>query len=423
MSELESSELTANKRKRKSRPGFLTGMCAGVFLSILLLIGCFVALHFWAEKQRQEMAAAATQVEVTLSKKIGTKLDILLKEIDANFLFEYDKKKVEDGIYKSLFASLDDKYAEYYTAEEYRALMEKMSGAFYGIGVVMQMSEDESHAEVISLVETGGAKEAGVLPGDWLCEADGTSLLGCSLTEIVAIVRGEEGTTAHIKVYRPSEEKYYEFDVERRRIESNTVYSEMVETEVGYIQISEFDIVTDEQFRTELEKLQAEGMKRLIIDLRNNPGGTIESVVSIADMLLPEGIVTYTETKDGTRTEYRSENEPIYNGPLVVLINENSASASEILSGAIKDYGRGTLVGQKTYGKGIVQSVRMLTDGTAVKMTVSRYFTPNGTCIHEIGIEPDISEELAEEAIVDGLLEKDEDTQLHRALEALEQAE
>lgn len=406
-------------QKEKNHNSFLYGLAVGI-----LVTGAVMSLAYFGGKNTEGgsgagATASSTTAQEELSEKIGTKVDVLLEEIDDSFLFEYDAQAVEDAVYSSLFEALDDKYSVYYTEEEYSALQEQMSGSFYGIGVVMQLNEEENCAEVVSLVEGGAAREVGILPGDYLWEADGESLTDMDLTEIVALVRGKEGTSVHVKVYRPSEETYLEFDVERRRIENDTVYGEILEDSVGYLQITEFDSVTDEQFEKVLTELQDQGMTSLIIDLRSNPGGTVDSVVEIADTLLPEGLITYTETKKGRKTEYRSDSEQLYDGPLVVLIDENSASASEILAGAIQDHGRGTLVGTTSFGKGIVQVVKQLTDGTAIKLTIARYYTPSGTCIHDIGIEPDEVVELPEEAMEDGLIEMEEDTQLQKAIEVL----
>ena len=407
------------ERKPKGEYGYRQGILTGILLTVLLFAVGVCGKEIWKLSRERTVSWQTAAVEQAQSEQMGDKVELLLQEIDENFLFEYDEQEMADAVYHTMLDALEDPYSEYYTAEEYSTIREKMSGSFYGIGVVMRLSEDETHVEVVSLVDGSSAQEVGILPGDWLCQADGTSLKEMSLSEIVALVRGKEGTTVHMQVYRPSEDAYYEYDVERRKIETDSVYSEMLEDSVGYIQITEFDSVTDEQFQTALESLMDQGMEHLVIDLRNNLGGTVDSVVNIANMLLPEELITYTETKDGTRKEYHSDANQLYQGSLAVLINGNSASASEILAGAVQDSGRGTLIGTTSFGKGIVQSVRMLSDGTAVKLTVARYYTPNGTCIHEIGIEPDVTVELSEEAIEDGLLEREEDNQLEAAIQAV----
>lgn len=405
--------------KERTRNSFIYGLAVGILVTGLVLSLAYFGGRNAGAEGKEDSTPSNAAAQEPLSDKIGTKVDILLEEIDNSFLFEYDAEAVEDAVYASLFEALDDPYSAYYTEEEYNSVIEQMSGAFFGIGVVMQLNEEENCAEVVSLVESGAAKEVGIRPGDLLWEADGESLRDLSLTEVGALVKGEEGTMVHVKVYRPSEEIYLEFDVERRRIENDTVYGEMLEDGIGYLQITEFDNITDEQFEKVLTELKEQGMTSLIIDLRSNPGGTVDSVVKISDMLLGEGLITYTETKNGKRTEYKSDSNQLYDGPLVVLINGNSASASEILAGAIQDHDRGTLVGTTSFGKGIVQVVKPMTDGTAIKLTIARYYTPDGTCIHEIGVEPDVEVEISEEAIADGLVEVEEDDQLQRAIEML----
>ncbi len=405
--------------KEKTRNSFIYGLAVGILVTGLVMSVAYFGGRNAGADGKEDAAATNATTEEPLADKIGTKVDILLEEIDNSFLFEYDAEEVADAVYASLFEALDDPYSAYYTEAEYNSVIEQMSGTFFGIGVVMQRNEEESCAEVISLVESGAAKEVGILPGDLLWEADGESLRDLSLTEVGGLVKGEEGTMVHIKVYRPSEETYLEFDVERRRIENDTVYGEMLEDGIGYLQITEFDSITDEQFEKVLTELKEQGMTSLIIDLRSNPGGTVDSVVKISDMLLGEGLITYTETKKGRRTEYKSDSDQLYDGPLVVLINEDSASASEILAGAIQDHNRGTLVGTTSFGKGIVQVVKPMTDGTAIKLTIARYYTPDGTCIHEIGVEPDVEVEISEEAMEDGLVEVEEDDQLQKAIEVL----
>lgn len=405
--------------KEKTRNSFIYGLAVGILVTGLVMSVAYFGGRNSGTSGKEDAAATNATAEEPLADKIGTKVDILLEEIDSSFLFEYDAEEVADAVYASLFEALDDPYSAYYTEAEYNSVIEQMSGAFFGIGVVMQRNEEENCAEVISLVESGAAKEVGILPGDLLWEADGESLRDLSLTEVGGLVKGEEGTMVHVKVYRPSEETYLEFDVERRRIENDTVYGEMLEDGIGYLQITEFDSITDEQFEKVLTELKEQGMTSLIIDLRSNPGGTVDSVVKISDMLLGDGLITYTETKKGRRTEYKSDSDQLYDGPLVVLINEDSASASEILAGAIQDHDRGTLVGTTSFGKGIVQVVKPMTDGTAIKLTIARYYTPDGTCIHEIGVEPDVEVEISEEAMEDGLVEEEEDAQLLKAIEVL----
>ena len=260
------------------------------------------------------------------------------------------------------------------------------------------------------------AEEAGLRDGDIIYKVDGDEVTGLSLDEAVSLIKGPEGTIVHLTIYREGETDYLEVDVERRRVESPTVEYEMLEDNMGYIQIVEFDDVTVDQFTEALAVLKGSGMESLILDLRSNPGGNLDAVVDICDRILPKGLIVYTEDKYGNRDEYFCDGKHQLEVPLAVLINGGSASASEILAGAIKDYGIGTLVGTTTYGKGIVQQVVSLRDGSAVKLTVSDYYTPKGNNIHGVGIEPDVEIELdAEKYYADEPV----DNQLEKAKEVL----
>lgn len=247
---------------------------------------------------------------------------------------------------------------------------------------------------------------------DLIYKVDGQEAYGMTLSEAVALIKGEEGTEVKLTIIRDGEPDYLEFSVMRRKVESPTVEYEMLEDKTAYIQITEFDDVTVEQFADAMDKAVIQEMESLILDLRGNPGGSLSAVVEIAEMLLPEGLIVYTEDKEGKRTEYKCDGRHEIEVPMVVLIDGNSASASEILAGAIQDYGVGTLVGTTTYGKGIVQQIFSLKDDSAVKITISSYFTPKGRNIHGIGIEPDVVCEFdskayyAEENAYDNQLEK-----------------
>jgi len=241
------------------------------------------------------------------------------------------------------------------------------------------------------------------------------------LNTVVSYMKGQEGTTVRLKVYRSTVNDYVEMDVERRSIEVPTVESEMLEDSIGYIMITEFDSVTADQFKERIDQLKAEGMKGLIVDVRGNPGGLLDVVVDMLDYMLPEGKIVYTEDKYGRGDTFMSDAEHYFDMPLAVLVNGNSASAAEIFAGAIQDYEVGKIVGTTTFGKGIVQHIYPFNDGTAIKLTVSRYFTPNGTCIHEVGIVPDVEVELNEELRTAVSIEFDEDNQLQTAISVIKE--
>ncbi len=269
---------------------------------------------------------------------------------------------------------------------------------------------------------------SGVIPGtpaeraelqidDIIYEVDGESTSGLELEDVVSKIKGPEGTTVHITLLRGSKREEVQVDVERSAVEVPTVSTKFLgdNEEIGYLQITEFDDITTEQFIKGMEELRSKNVKGLILDLRSNPGGSLQAVCDIARQLLPSGNIVYTIDRNGKRDDYTCDGKNQIDIPLVVLVNQYSASASEILSGAIKDYGIGKLVGVKTYGKGIVQRIFDLKDGTAVKLTVSTYYTPNGTNIHGIGIEPDVEVEFDSDAYA----EDKTDNQLDKALEVM----
>ena len=288
-------------------------------------------------------------------------------------------------------------------------------GIYYGIGARVSLDTETQLPKIASVISGTPAEEAGLMANDLLYKADDTELQGMDLSSAVALIRGEEGTSVHLTVIRSGESNYLEFDVVRRKLANETVTSKMLDDSMAYIQIQEFDDVTLDQFTEALDNARSEGMEGLIIDLRGNPGGNLSTVCDICRELLPKGLIVYTEDKYGNREEYSCDGTNPLEVPLVVLVDGNSASASEIMSGAVKDYGIGTLVGTTTYGKGIVQRIMQLTDNSAVKLTVSKYYTPKGNNIHKIGIEPDVEVEFDAQAYV----EDGTDNQLNKAMEVL----
>ena len=359
-----------------------------------------------------------TQTEEVGSKAVETKVSVIKQIIDKYYLDEVDDSDLVEGMYKGLVDGLGDPYSVYYTEEEFQSLMESTNGVYCGIGVTVSQDADTGIITLVKPFENSPGLEAGILPGDILYKVDGTEVTGMELSSVVAMIKGEEGTTVDLTIVREGESDNIELTVERRQIEVPTISYEVLEDNIGYIYISEFDTVTESQFISALEDLNNQGIAGLVVDLRDNPGGNLDVVNSILDQILPEGLIVYTEDKDGNREEYTSDEEHQFNKPLAVLVNGNSASASEIFAGAIKDYGIGTLVGTKTFGKGIVQRLIELGDGTAMKLTISKYYTPNGENIHKIGIVPDV------EVSTDNKLDsqgynKDQDKQLKTAIDEL----
>ncbi len=384
-------------KKRSFRKGLVLGMVLAA--AAFCLSGCATAFLL------PRFAGGGSSG----GKQIDAKIQELNQYIEEYYLFDYEEEDVENGIYKGLMAGLGDVYTGYYTPEEYASFMESSNGSYSGIGAMMQQDYTTGIITVVRVFDDSPSAEAGMQPGDVLYEVEGEEVTGQDLSLVVSDLKGEEGTQVRISIVRGAE--VLEMTLTRKSIQVPTVESRMIKDEIGYIAITEFDDVTEEQFMVALSSLEMQGMKKLIVDLRDNGGGLVDVTCAILDRLLPEGLIVYTEDKYGNRQEERSDAENYFDGGLAVLVNGNSASASEIFAGAVKDYGVGTLIGTKTFGKGIVQRLFPLPDGSAVKITVSRYYTPAGNNIHEVGITPDIVVEAGEDP--------EEDRQLQKAIEVL----
>ena len=364
--------------------------------------------------------SAGTQLSLE-QKKVDTKIKKMEEIINQLYLDSTDNDAVEAGIYKGMISGLGDPYAAYYTQDELEKLNESTSGEYKGIGAKLSQDTQTGAIQVVTCFEGTPAEKAGLLPGDILYSVNDIEVTGKDLTDVVSLIKTAKGDTVHLTIAREGEKGYLEFDVERSDVAVPTVAYKMLDDEIGYIAVSEFDKVTAEQFKNALAKLEEQGMEKLIIDLRNNLGGVLDTCCEMLKQMLPKGLIVYTEDKYGQRTEYTCDGNNEFKKPLAVLVNGYSASAAEIFSGAIKDYGIGTLVGTKTYGKGIVQRIVGMEDGTAVKLTVSKYFTPNGTDIHKKGIEPDVTVELDESLKNKVTVTEEEDNQLQKAISILQE--
>lgn len=422
---MEENEKKENENKGRKR-SFLNGVFTGVMAAVLIMTTAFCikqviviyrghmpvqAAQEGESSDREETAAGVVDDNVI------EKMQAIEKIIDYYYYEEdVDLSVIEDGIYDGMVESLGDPYSTYYSEEELEDIMEQTEGIYYGIGAYVSLDQTTGLGQISGVIAGTPAEAANLREGDLIYEVDGKSGAGLELTEIVSMIKGEEGTIVHLTLIREGENDYVEVDIERRKVESPTVNYEVYDNGMGYIQITEFDDITLDQFTEALAVCRGSDVKGLILDLRSNPGGNLNTVVDIARELLPEGLIVYTEDRYGKRTEYSCDGTKELKMPLVVLINGNSASASEILAGAIKDYGIGTLVGTTSYGKGIVQRIISLQDGSAVKLTVSSYFTPKGNNIHGIGIEPDIVCEFDSESYY----EKEIDNQLEEAKKVLQ---
>ena len=408
---------------KKFLKGFLGGLFTATFvITIVLFIYKYTDLD--VNLSRASLVSNTSDGsgnEEVGSKAVDSKISVIKQIIDKYYLEDVHETDLVEGMYKGLVNGLGDPYSVYYTKDEFQSLMESTNGVYCGIGVTVSQDANTGIITLVKPFENSPGLKAGILPGDILYKVDGTEVTGMELSSVVAMIKGEEGTTVNLTIIREGERENIELTVERQQIEIPTISYEVVKDNIGYIYISEFDTVTQPQFISALEDLNNQGIAGLVVDLRDNPGGNLDVVKNILDQILPEGMIVYTEDKYGNKDEYKSDEEHQFTKPLAVLINGNSASASEIFAGAVKDYGIGTLVGTKTFGKGIVQRLIELGDGTAMKLTISKYYTPNGYNIHKIGIEPDVLVELDDTLKSQAVITHDEDNQLQKAIEIIEE--
>lgn len=416
--------ITEEKEKAKTRKDkgiklYLLGVLSGVLLMFIISIGLLLYQQFRFvkvqknESKTESSSESAKKNDSIINTNTTVKMAYIEKLIKKEYYKDVDEKALEDGVYSGMLDSLGDPYSVYYNEEELKEVLDSGEGVYYGIGAYVSIDKD-TNAPIIAGVMSGTpAEEAGLAQDDIIAKVDGVDTLSLTSSEVVKLIKGPEHTTVVITVVREGESDYLDIEVERRKIESPTVKYEMKNDDIGYIQITEFDDVTTDQFTEAMAVLKGQGMKGLIIDLRSNGGGNLSTCIAIASQLLPEGLIVYTEDKNGNREEYNCDGKREIDIPLVVLVNGFSASASEILTGAIKDYKKGTIMGTTTYGKGIVQSIIPLRDNTAVKITTSSYYTPSGNNIHGVGIDPDIKVEYDSEAFK----ENGTDNQIDAAIE------
>lgn len=379
-------------RRRKRRFG--AGFAAGA-LSVLLIGICAWGAIGILRGGFPFGTYASGQVS---ENDVSAKLDLLNSLIDQYYLYEgeVDEDALAEGIYSGYTAALGDPYTEYYDREETAALMESTSGEFSGIGATMTQNTDGPGAVITAVYEGSPAAEAGLQAGDVISKVDGSDVSGMDLDSIVSLIKGEKGTEVKITVLRYGQE--IETAAVRDIIQMQTVDSVMLDDQVGYISVSEFDDVTYDQFKSALDSLEAQGMAGLVIDLRNNPGGNLDTVTDMLKLLLPEGPIVSITDKNGDTEEITCDGSNEFTKPLAVLVNQYSASASEVFCGAVQDYGIGSIVGVTTFGKGVVQQLMDLGDGTCLKVTIAEYYTPSGRSINGIGVEPDVEVEYVYDA-------------------------
>ena len=383
---------------------------AGVLTGVLVVVLAAGGVKFVQQRQYNGVLSDSSHVQ---------KIEYLEKMIDQEYLGEVDNAEMAEGIYAGLVYGLGDVYSRYYTADEYAQETASTDGAYAGIGVSIQKNKNGG-VQIAECYEGGPGAEAGLQTGDVITAINDTDVTDMELSDVVSLIRENKDNTIVLTVFRENEEKSREISVDVTDVELPSVFGEMLDKKTGYIQITQFTGVTPQQYKDMFAELKDKGMERLVIDLRDNPGGLLTSVCDILREILPEGLIVYTEDKYGNREEETCDGKHQLDMPLAVLVNENSASASEIFAGAVQDHEVGTIVGTTTYGKGVVQELRQLSDGSAVKLTVSNYYTPNGNSINKVGIKPDVEEKLASELLNKDEITHEEDNQLQKALDVIE---
>lgn len=364
----------------KNRKSFLKGALCGAFAMLLVagLVSCGLKVN---------------NGNSDITSKTEDKISELQNLIEKHYMGDVKEKNLEDGVYKGYINGLNDPYSVYYNKKETKELYESTGGEYSGIGAVMSQNTETGVITLVQIYKDSPAEKAGLKENDILYKVEGKEVTGKDLSKVVSKVKGEKGTMVELTVLRGEDAKEVTVTATRDTVQAQTIEYKMMDDKIGYIRVSEFDTVTYDQYKEALDDLEKQGMTGLVVDLRNNPGGSLSTVCDMLDLMLPKGLIVYTEDKNGKKTEMKSDEGHQFTKPLAVLVNGNSASASEIYSGAIQDSGIGKIVGTQTYGKGVVQQIFDLDDGTAVKLTIAEYFTPKGRSINGKGITPDVKVE------------------------------
>lgn len=411
----------AKKEGFFSKHKFAFGLFAGIGCVLLVLFGAFQILKL----SGQIIVIGGTGVHEVdnsdlLDSETVEKLNEIFTYMNIYYYEDFEISDIQGSLFDGLMEGLEDPYSVYYTPEEYEDLMVSTSGTYYGIGAGLTQDPDTMQVTISKVYRGTPSEEAGLKNGDIILSVEGIDASSIEVSKLVQEIRGDEGTYVDMVIYRESTGETLEFSVQRRNVELPSIEGELLDGGIGYIQILEFQSKTDEQFVEMVESLKEQGMKGMIIDVRANPGGLLSSVVNMLDYVLPSGLITYVEDAYGNKQEYTSGASCV-DMPIVLLVDGNSASASEIFAGAIKDYGYGTLVGETTFGKGIVQTIISLSDGDAIKLTTAKYFTPLGNYIHGVGIEPDVEAAYEYSGPEDEDYDKQYDSQFLKALEIMKE--
>lgn len=435
-------------RRNNGKNRFWAGVLAGALVTALaglMVVGMSAGIYIFGKKVMSRQPGAQTEgrapaisdgskePEGVNFDRVMAKMGLIQQTIEKYFLYDEDPDNVEDYIYRGMLAGLDDPYSVYYTESDFKSMQDSTKGTYSGIGAMISQNRTTGLCTIVKVFEGSPALEAGMQPGDVIYKVEDTLVATESLDVLVNnYIKGEEGTSVGITVYRTDKDEYVDLTVTRRKIEVPTVEHRMMEDGIGYIAVSQFDVITVEQFEAAVNELEKDGMKGLIIDLRSNPGGVLDSAVKMADYLLPDNLkkydkgdgktlIVYTADKNEKGDVYTASDKHELDLPLVIMINGDSASASEVFTGAMKDYNRATVVGVTSYGKGIVQNLMPLGDGSAIKITTAHYYTPSGFDLHGKGIEPDVEVVLDEKLKTQAVVKPEEDNQIQKAVEVLKE--
>ena len=401
-------------KEKKSYQVYRTIMIITLTAFITFLITTIVGYHYITNGNGKLMLLGTDVAD----ENIETLLQTYRELIDKYYLGEVNEENLKEGAVRGYIEGLGDPYTEYISKEEMEEYMQDTLGNYVGIGIYMTTNTKNGHIVVLATMKGSPAENAGLKPGDEIIGVDGEDCTTKNSTEVSNKIKGEEGTTVKLEILRDNQT--LTFEVKRENIKVNPVEGKVVNDNIGYIKFTSFDETTAEDFKTSYEQLARQNIQSLIIDLRNNGGGLVDQAVDIADYFLEKGqVVIYEVDKNGNEEAEMSENDPIINIPVVILTNENTASASEILAGSLKDYGKATIVGTTTYGKGVIQQILSFKDGSGLKITTEEYQTPNHNKINKIGIEPDEVVELPDTVENELDVPEDQDTQLQKAIEIL----
>jgi len=389
-----------------------------IMLVLIVIIVTSLVTAFTTYQYLSNNGISYSKVNTTSLEGLEYTLSQFRSELEKKYIGEINDEELIEGAVKGYVDALGDPYTTYYTKKEMKTIMEETNGNFVGIGVYMTKDLEKNAILIIKPIENSPAEKAGILPGDLITKVDDVEYTGDKLEEASNKIRGEEGTKVKLEIYRNGETKT--FELTRTKVVVSHVTTKVLNNDIGYIAISDFEGECASEFETKYKQLEKQGIKKLIIDIRNNGGGIVDEALKIANMLVDkDSTLLITKDKSDKEEVTKATEKPIINIPTVVLVNEYSASASEILAGALKDNRKATLVGTKTYGKGIIQELHQLSDGSGLKITVSEYYTPNHNAIHKIGITPDVEVDLSEDVKQQTTIQEKDDNQLQKAIEIL----